>query len=143
MKPRAFLQLAQQLSRNSTSEASLRTCVSRCYYALFNLMAQFINENIGGLSKTAQDHKKVYFYFNHCDVDNVKAIASNLNDLRDERNDSDYKLNLDKFKDQNNVSLLFMKANIAFNSFEKIIQSKKERDNIVKGIRRYKESTNS
>lgn len=143
MDPRAFLQLAQQLSRNSTSEASLRTCVSRCYYALFNLMAQFINENIGGLSKTADDHKKVYRYFNYCDVDDVKAIASNLNDLRDERNHSDYRLNLDKFKDQNNVSLLFMKANIAFNSFEKIIQSSKERDNIVKGIRRYKESTNS
>jgi hypothetical protein len=73
----------------------------------------------------------------------VEIIASNLNDLRDERNDSDYKLHLDRFKDQSTVSLLFKKASIAFDSFEGIIQSSKRRKHIVKGIRQYKQLTSS
>lgn len=136
------MELAEQLSRNTTSEASLRSCVSRSYYALFNLMAQFINENIGGLSQTAEDHKKVCYYLSNCDVDDVEIIASGLNDLRDERNDSDYKLHIDKFKNQNTVCLLFKKASIAFTSFENIMQSSKRRKRVIKGIQRYKEATN-
>jgi len=143
MEPKAFLELAQQLSRNVTSEASLRSCVSRSYYALFNFMAQFIDQNVEKLSYSAEDHKKVYRYFNNCDIQDVEIIASDLNDLRDERNDSDYKLHLDKFNNQVIVSLLFKKASIAFNSFEKIIQSGKKRKHIVKGIQRYKQTTHS
>jgi len=143
MEPRAFLELAEQLSKNTTSEASLRSCVSRSYYALFNFMAQFINENVERLSQSAEDHKKVYHYFNNCGVVDIETIASGLNDLRDERNDSDYKLHLDKFKEQFTVALLFKKASISFNSFEKIIQSSKRRRHIVNGIHRYKETTNS
>lgn len=143
MEPKSFLELAEQLSKNTTSEASLRSCVSRSYYALFNLMAQFINENVERLSQTAKDHEMVYYYFNNCEVEDVETIASGLNDLRDERNDSDYKLYLDKFKEQFTVALLFKKASISFNSFEKIIQSSKSRKHIVNGIHRYKETTNS
>lgn len=143
MEAKDFLELAQQLSGNMTSEASLRTCVSRSYYALFNFMAQFIRDNVEPLSQTAKDHQKVFHYFYNCGVENVETIASDLNDLRDERNDSDYKLHLEKFKDQFNVSLLFKKASIAFNSFERIIQSSKQRKHIIKGIQKYKQATNS
>ena len=143
MEPRAFLQLAQQLARDTTNEASLRSSVSRGYYALFNSMAQFIEENIERLSQTAEDHKKVYRYFNNCGVKDIVTIASNLNDLREERNESDYRLRSDKFKNQNVVSLLFMKASTAFNSFEDIIRSSKRRKIIVKAIRKYKQATNS
>lgn len=143
IEPKAFLELAQQLSRDTTNEASLRTCVSRSYYALFNFMAQFICHNVEPLSQTAKDHENVYRYFNNCGVADVETIASNLNDLRDERNDSDYKLQLDRFKDQSAVTLLFKKASIAFNSFESIIQSSKRRKHIIKGIRSYKQATGS
>ena len=143
MESKAFLELAEQLSKNGTSEASLRSSVSRSYYALFNFMAQFINENVESLSQTANDHKNVYRYFHNCDFEDIEIIASNLNDLRDERNDSDYKLHSDKFNNQITVYLLFKKASIAFNSFEKIIQSNKHRKRIVKGIQKYKKTTNS
>lgn len=143
MEPRAFLELAQQLSRNTTSEASLRSCVSRSYYALFNFMAQFINENIERLPQTAKDHEKVYYYFNNCGVEDVESIASDLNDLRDERNDSDYRLHVTKFKNEKTVSFLFNKASISFNSFENVMQSSEKRRRIVEGIRKYKEMTNS
>jgi uncharacterized protein (UPF0332 family) len=143
VEPKAFLDLAQQLSRNTRSEASLRSCVSRSYYALFNFMAQFVNENIERLSQTAKDHEKVYYYFNNCGVEDVEIIASDLNDLRDERNDSDYKLHVDKFKNENTVSLLFKKASISFNSFENIVHSTEQRKRIVEGIRKYRETSNS
>ena len=106
-------------------------------------MAGFIEEHVGGLSKTAADHKKVYYYFNNCNIDDVETIASNLNDLRDERNESDYRLDSDKFNNQNAVSMLFMKASIAFASFEKIMQSSKRRKHLLRGIRQYKKATNS
>lgn len=143
MDPKAFLELAEQLSRNTTNEASLRSCVSRSYYALFNFMAQFICDNVGPLSQTAKDHEKVYCYFNNCGVDDVQIIASSLNDLRDERNDSDYKLHLDKFRDQYTVCILFKKASIAFNSFESIVRSSERRKHIISGIRSYKQATSS
>jgi len=143
MEPKAFLELAEQLSRNTKSEASLRSCVSRSYYALFNFMAQFICDNVEPLSQTAPDHEKVYYYFNNCGVDDVQIIASSLNDLRDERNDSDYNLHLDKFRDQYTVVLWFKKASIAFNSFEDIIQNSNQRKHIIKGIRSYKQATGS
>lgn len=143
MEPRAFLQLAQQLSNKTTCEASLRTCISRSYYALFNLMVQFVDKNIGGLSWTANDHKKIYRYFNNCGIEDVEKIASDLNDLRDDRNDSDYKLHLDRFKDQTLVTFTFIKARRAFNSFEELLQNSKKRNQIVKAIREYKKITNS
>lgn len=143
MNPKAFLDLAQQLSRNEACEASLRTCVSRCYYALFNLMAQFVEENVGGLSRTAEDHKKVYHYFYNCNIDEIETIATDLNDLRDERNDSDYKLHVNRFCNQYEVSMLFMKASIAFNKFEEIVKSNKRRKQLIKRIHQYKKATNS
>ncbi len=75
MEPKSFLELAEQLSKNTTSEASLRSCVSRSYYALFNLMAQFINENVERLSQTAKDHEMVYYYFNNCEVEDVETTS--------------------------------------------------------------------
>ncbi|MBN1972459.1 MAG: hypothetical protein JW787_02375 [Sedimentisphaerales bacterium] len=75
MEPREFLELAEQLSRNTRNEASLRSCVSRSYYALFNLMAAFIDENVEPLSKTANDHVNVYRYYNNCGVDYVQIVV--------------------------------------------------------------------
>jgi len=40
MEPKAFLDLAAKLSKNTSDEASLRSSVSRSYYALFNTTAQ-------------------------------------------------------------------------------------------------------
>jgi uncharacterized protein (UPF0332 family) len=143
IEPKAFLDFAKTLLSDTSSEAALRSCVSRSYYALFNLMAQFIDKNIEKLSHMAEDHTTVYQYLNNCGIEDVEIIASNLHDLRDERNDSDYKLHLDKFNDQFTVSLLFKKASIAFDGFEKIIQRSKQRKHIAKGIQRYKKAINS
>ena len=143
MEPRAFLDLAKQLSNNTTCEASLRTCVSRSYYAIFNSMAHFINTHVGRLPKSAEAHAMVFKYFFECGIESAIQIASDLNDLRDERNDSNYKLQEEKFRNHFNVVLLYKKAEIAFDSFEKIIQNSSRRKSIIKGIRQYKQKTNS
>lgn len=143
IEPKAFLDFAQDLLSDTSSEAALRTCVSRSYYALFNSVAQFIDRYVEKLSKSANDHKKVYRYLYYCGNTDIEEIATSLNWLRDERNDADYKLGLDKFDSSFMVPLLFSRASIAFNSFEKIIQSSKQRKHIAKGIQSYKKAINS
>ena len=100
-------------------------------------LEQFINNNVEQLSHSAEDHKKVYRYLYNCGIEDVEVVASNLNDLRDERNDSDYKLSLDKF-DNKHSSFMYEKAKIAFDSFENITRTRKNRTKVVNGINRYK-----
>jgi len=146
MTPKAFLWLAAKLIKDTTKEtceASLRTCVSRSYYALFNIIVQFIGESFPQvLSRSAGDHEKVYQYLYNCGVDNVKVVASSLNDLRDQRNDADYKLNMNKFE-VNSVVLLYKKAGIAIQNFENAIQNAEGRRSVIQGIKSYKIRTNS
>jgi uncharacterized protein (UPF0332 family) len=144
MTPKAFLWLAAKLLKdttNETGEASLRTCVSRSYYALFNLMAQFVGESFPKvLSRSAGDHEKVYRYLYNCGVATVKSAASSLNELRDQRNDADYKLDLNQF-DGNCVTLAYKKAGIAIDSFEKTIQSAEGRQAVIRGVESYRKVT--
>ena len=146
MVPKAFLWLAAKLLKdttNETREASLRTCVSRSYYALFNLMAQYISESFPKvLSRSAEDHRKVYMYLYRCGVDAVRRIATDLNDLRVQRNDADYKLDFNTFEEKLTTAL-YNKAENAIQSFEKAIRSTEGRQAIIKGIESYKKLTNS
>ncbi len=137
MDPRAFLELAAIL-KDGGNEASWRTSIGRSYYALFNLAARFINDNIAALSNSAEDHKKVYHYLNNCGIENVQDIASSLNSLRDNRNDADYKMDLDRF-DENCANIAFIQARIAIQGFEGAIRNEKGRQALIKGIESYKD----
>lgn len=141
MEPRAFLDLAADL-KDGRNEASWRTSVSRSYYALFNQIARFINNNIAALSNSADDHKKVYFYLNSCGVETVQTIAKCLNSLRVDRNDADYRLDLDRF-DENCANTAFIQARIAMQEFENAIGNARGRKTIIDGINLYKQRTNS
>jgi hypothetical protein len=134
------LDLAANL-KDVRNEASWRTSVSRSYYALFNLTAQFINKNIVALSNSAEDHKKVYRYLDHCGVENVQTIARSLNSLRVNRNDADYKLDSDRF-DENCANMAFIQAKIAMEGFEGTIRNTKGRQALIDGINSYKKLTN-
>ena len=141
MEPKAFLDLAANL-KDGRNEASWRTSVSRSYYALFNRIAQFINNNIVALSNSAEDHKKIYFYLNYCGVETVQAIAKSLNSLRVNRNDADYRLDLDRF-DENCANTAFIQARIAMQDFENAVGNAQGRKTIIDGINSYKRRTNS
>jgi len=142
MDPKAFLDFAHELTKR-TDEAALRTCVSRSYYALFNSMAQFIEEHIGRLSHSAADHDKVVFYFNNCSVADITEVASALNDLRSDRNRADYQLDEIQFCNQPMVAFLYKKAEIAYNKFAKLVNSSGRRRQIIQQIEEYKKKTNS
>lgn len=140
MEPKAFLYLAQKLSKEERNEASLRSSVSRSYYALFHIMRQFFEISGERIPKGPEAHGTVRNYLSICNVSEVKKIATDLNDLRTDRNESDYDLESDRFKEPNTVALLFLKARNAFNAFEKIISTPDNRRHIMNGIQKYKNS---
>jgi hypothetical protein len=142
MEPKAFLDLAANL-KDGKNEASWRTSVSRSYYALFNLAAQFIRPYFPNvLPRAAEAHKKIYLYLFHCGIEDVELIASDLDDLRTERNDADYQLNLVKFVGKH-ADATYKKASRAIQNFEQVTASEETRKAIINGIESYKKLTNS
>jgi hypothetical protein len=138
MEPRAFLELARELSGKKDDEAAWRSAISRGYYALFNAMAIFVHENIERLAGAAEDHQRVYRYFHNCGDDDFMDIASSLSDLREDRNECDYKLASRRFADMNTVRLVFKKAEIAFEGFQRMAGRTANKKRVIKGIRDYK-----
>jgi uncharacterized protein (UPF0332 family) len=140
MEPKAFLDLAQNLSKEEKNEASLRSSVSRSYYSLFHVMQQFFVRNGERIPKGPGAHGALCNYLSICNLSEVQRLAMDLNSLRTERNDSDYDLESDRFKEPNTVVLLFCRARSAFNDFEKIISSPDNRRHIMNGVQKYKNS---
>jgi len=143
MDPRAFLDLAKNLSKQSNDEAALRTSVSRSYFALHNFLSQFMEDNGFTLPATAKKHELVRQNLNNCGFDNIKLIAKHLDELRDERNDADYELKLDKFQNPNHTNLLFIKARTAYDDFQKFTGDSNNRRGVVKGISEYRKRIHS
>lgn len=143
MNPEEFLKLAQQLLGQSPNEAAKRTSVSRSYYGLFNMLKQFLRDNQISVVNTAVAHEQVYNYLFNCGTGEAQTVASDLNDLRDDRNDADYELGDSKFEDTNEVNLMYMKAKAAYKEFQQLITNREVRRNIINGVKDYKKKTNS
>ena len=138
MDPRAFLNLAQCLSRKLGDEAALRTSISRSYYALHNFLAQFIENNCFLLPKTGKKHQIVYYCLHSSGVSDIPLIAKHLDELLSDRNDADYELGLTKFQDERQAVFSFIKAQTAYNDFEKFVSDSNNRKELIKAIRDYK-----
>ncbi|MCK4292512.1 MAG: hypothetical protein KAY65_04900 [Planctomycetes bacterium] len=143
MEPVAFLDLANDLCKQSNNEAALRSAVSRGYYGLFHLIKRFVEDNVQTLTKDAESHRKVYQYLNNCGLREIEEVAGNLNELRDDRNDADYDLKIDKFQDANIVVLVFLKARSAYKTFEEFCKNSENRRKLVRGILDYKKKINN
>jgi hypothetical protein len=142
MEPKAFLDLAANL-KDGGNEASWRTSVSRSYYALLNMTSQFVKPNFPrNFSGEAKDHDTVHKYLHNCGVEDVELVASGLRDLRIERNAADYDLELDRFEG-NHANLMYLKAKVAMQTFEKVTGNADGRRAIINGINSYKQQTNS
>lgn len=88
--PLEFFQLAKKLVNDK--EVSLRTSVSRVYYACF----LFSRENLNLRSKSPEIHKKVIEKLYKKD----RVTANSLHILRRFRNQADYDLNIKFQKDK-------------------------------------------
>lgn len=140
MKAKDFLTLAQNLSNESNNEAALRTSVSRSYYALHNFISLFISKEGFSLPEGAEKHRWIIHDLNNCNIPNIDiaTIASILNDLREERNIADYNLESNDFQEPNKAKFSYLKANSAYDDFEKIISNSNNRKKIVKEINTYR-----
>jgi hypothetical protein len=65
-------------------------------------------------------------------------MAKFLDDLRDERNDADYELQLTRFQNPNSAVMLFLKAKTAYADFQKLTSSRKKCRQIANGIRDFR-----
>ena len=141
MDPRRFLELAQSLTKESGNEAAIRTSVSRSYYALHNFLGQFIKTQGLTLPEGASRHTWVRRDINACGND-FEIIASDLNDLREARNEADYDMGVNNFQNEQVAVMQFIKARAAYNEFQKLTGNRKKRAQIAKDIRKYRKSIN-
>lgn len=138
MEGKDFLELAKKL-QSSDDEASLRTAVSRSYYAIFNHVKDFLTINGIKLPPAAQAHEKAQQYLSNSGITEAADLADDLDNLRRNRNDADYELRSPKFTyDKKNCGLVSVKAMLFFDSFGKL-----NRASLVKGIWEYKKKTNN
>src|SRR5690348_13267517 len=93
MNPRAFLELAKRLLVNENNPEGLRSTLSRAYYAAFNVAAEFLGGIGCGIPLDATGHTKAYHYLNNCGDSVLVEAGVDLNNLRGQRNDADYKMN--------------------------------------------------
>jgi uncharacterized protein (UPF0332 family) len=138
MEGKEFLKLAKKL-QNSEDEASLRTAVSRSYYAIFNHVKHYLTTNGITLPPSAQAHEKAHQYLSNSGIDEAADLADDLDNLRKNRNDADYELRSPKFSyDKKNCGLVSAKAVLFFDRFAKL-----NRKSLLQGIWEYKKKTNN
>ena len=143
MEPKAFIDLAKSLvDQNNPSEAAIRTSVSRSYYGLYNLLSGFFEANDFRLPVAAEAHKIVHRDLYNCGIPIVRDIAEFLQELRVERNKADYHLELRQYAEDKPAQMSLIKARTAYGDFGDFTGGNKRRQ-LVKGIAKYREITNS
>ncbi len=139
MVPKEFIHLAHELAHKFKTEAAFRSAISRSYYGLYNLMSCFLVNNNITLPDAAKAHNLTYKYLHA--VQDVQKLAKILDDLRVQRNDADYHLELIQYNDPNLARMAYIKANTAYDGFEKLISKSSNRKKIIKGVIAYKNKT--
>jgi uncharacterized protein (UPF0332 family) len=91
MDARDFLTLAQQLAL-ATTEAAWRSAVSRAYYAAFHIARELMEDLGFTVPHADQAHRHLWLRLSNCGDAQTEQAARRLNDLRRERNRSDYDL---------------------------------------------------
>ena len=136
MDPSEFLKLAHTLKKHANNEAALRTSVSRSYYSYFNYVCDVIVKQGLTLPEGAAKHKWVELYLQECGMADMVLLASNLADLRTERNCADYDMSLDKF-DVLHSTGMYLKAKTAYDGFQKLMGNSANRKKVRRGILEY------
>jgi hypothetical protein len=120
MDPAAFLDIAQQW-QVSDSEAERRTSIGRSYYALFNILRQSLSSRGVTFRFRATDHGDLVDYLTRCGNQEAARIGGILNNLRVQRNDADYDMNLTI--DTNQSQLAYRSAQEAVDKFNALSQT--------------------
>ena len=133
----AFIDLAQSLSV-AGSECEWRTAVSRSYYGLFHIVAEFLDAHQVGIPKNAGGHMEAYRSLNECKVEALRSVARVLNKLRTDRNSADYDLADRGFSDNRLAQASFATAKRACDGFLLIVCDPKKAADVVRGVKEYR-----
>lgn len=90
MRPRQFLELAEQLA-NGSSAAECRSAISRAYYAIFNLGEEFF-ERMGLPRPKREYHIILQRRLLNSGDKGLEKVGSRLGDLHTKRVSADYKM---------------------------------------------------
>jgi uncharacterized protein (UPF0332 family) len=120
MDPAAFLDIAQQFQA-SNSEAERRTSIGRSYYTLFNILRQSLFSRGVRFSSSGADHRQLVDYLTQCRNQEAARIGGILKDLRVQRNQADYDMNITI--DTNQSQLAYRRAQDAVDRFNALSQT--------------------
>jgi uncharacterized protein (UPF0332 family) len=93
MNPKEFLKIAEDLC-NVGNPASLRTAISRSYYASFLTARDYAENTLGkAIRHDSRDHYLVKEYLKEIPDSEISELADDLGDLQDYRKRADYDMN--------------------------------------------------
>lgn len=85
-----FLELAEELVQHRGKASAQRTAISRAYYAAFHLASDYFATHGERLTRTGEDHRRVWRWFLRRNDPVSRAIGQNGRRLVDERRRADY-----------------------------------------------------
>jgi len=89
--PQEFIKLAERILRNSPGASEARTAIGRAYYGAFHAAKRPLEQSFR-FSKQENVHQQIRMLFINCSSVDAREIGRNLDDLRDRRNNADYRL---------------------------------------------------
>ncbi len=112
MQGRDFLDVAKNLAR-SQFEASLRSAISRAYYAMLNAAVQFLFQLGFRVAQGPGKHGEVHHRLFNSGVEQALKFSNMLDELRKRRNDADYNMITTEFQNQASCALWVANAELA------------------------------
>lgn len=112
MNGQDFFDVAKNLSR-SQFEASLRSAISRAYYALLNCTIQLLQGLGFAVDQGPGAHGQTHRRLSNCGIEEMIEFARVLDELRTQRNQADYNMKSAEFQSQANCALRIAKVEIA------------------------------
>lgn len=136
MTGREFLKASDYLLKRR-EEATLRSAISRSYYALFHESRAFINDLPVPCSQGPQAHGEVRHRLNNCGDQQMQEVSRLLAQLHKHRLTADYDLEDKSFLDTNTCALLAKSAAIGIDYLDAARQSPTQCNQIRQGILDY------
>jgi uncharacterized protein (UPF0332 family) len=112
MQGRDFLDVAKNLAR-SQIEASLRSAISRAYYAMLNSAVQFLIQLGFRVAQGPGKHGEVHHRLFNSGIEPALKFSNMLDELRKRRNDADYNMNSAELQNQATCALWVANAELA------------------------------
>ena len=135
MNPREFCTVAGVFAARGEAAAS-RSAISRAYYSLFHVVLDFLVAHQVKLPKKRPEcHQLIFRLLFNCGNEDLKLVASALNDLRGLRNDADYDMNNRDVELPSVARAAVERALREISRFDAFIHSQTEITSVVQAIK--------